>query len=173
MVKSVLMRFSNSLVSSARTAQRRRRWRCRSKLSAPQRAGFGHNPELRDRIANERYTLANLEVDVGRGEDAKALLESDLRQVEVQHGKNSSNTVRRSVTSLRTAAMPTITIRQKSWLAREVNARRRPILPANRTRRAFVPLGGRAQSRGSCGVGLLQDAGIEVNRAAFSLSRRS
>jgi hypothetical protein len=46
-------------------------------------------PELRDRLANERYTLADLEVDVGRGEDAKALLESDLRQAEVQHGKNS------------------------------------------------------------------------------------
>lgn len=46
-------------------------------------------PELRDRLANERYTLANLEVDAGRGEDAKALLESDLRQAEAQHGKNS------------------------------------------------------------------------------------
>jgi hypothetical protein len=46
-------------------------------------------PELRDRLANEQYTLADLEVDVGRGEDAKALLESDLRQAEVQHGKNS------------------------------------------------------------------------------------
>lgn len=46
-------------------------------------------PELRDLLANERYALANLEVDAGRSEDAKALLESDLRQAEVQHGKNS------------------------------------------------------------------------------------
>ena len=46
-------------------------------------------PELRDRLANEHYTLANLEVDAGRGEDAKAFLESDLRQAEAQHGKNS------------------------------------------------------------------------------------
>jgi hypothetical protein len=46
-------------------------------------------PELRDGLANERYALANLEVDAGRDEDAKALLESDLRQAETQHGKNS------------------------------------------------------------------------------------
>lgn len=46
-------------------------------------------PDLRDRLANERYTLANLEVDAGRSEEARALLESDLRQAESQHGKNS------------------------------------------------------------------------------------
>jgi tetratricopeptide (TPR) repeat protein len=46
-------------------------------------------PELRDLLANEHYTLANMEVDAGRGEDAKALLESDLLQAEAQHGKNS------------------------------------------------------------------------------------
>jgi len=47
-------------------------------------------PELRDRLAQERYTLANMEVDAGRGEDAKALLESDLQQAASQHGKNSA-----------------------------------------------------------------------------------
>jgi len=46
-------------------------------------------PELRDRLAQERYTLANMEIDAGRGEDAKALLESDLRQAQLQYGKNS------------------------------------------------------------------------------------
>jgi tetratricopeptide (TPR) repeat protein len=46
-------------------------------------------PELRDRLAQERYTLANMEVDAGRSEDAKALLESDLQQAATQHGKNS------------------------------------------------------------------------------------
>jgi tetratricopeptide (TPR) repeat protein len=46
-------------------------------------------PELRDRLANERYTLAGLEVDAGRGEDAKALLESNLRQAEALYGRNS------------------------------------------------------------------------------------
>jgi hypothetical protein len=46
-------------------------------------------PELRDRLAQEHYTLANMEVDAGRDDDAKALLESDLRQAESQHGKNS------------------------------------------------------------------------------------
>jgi beta-lactamase regulating signal transducer with metallopeptidase domain len=46
-------------------------------------------PELRDRLANERYTLAGLEVDAGRGEDAKALLEADLRQAEALYGRNS------------------------------------------------------------------------------------
>ncbi len=46
-------------------------------------------PELRDRLAQEHYTLANMEVDAGRGEDAKALLESDLQQAASQHGKNS------------------------------------------------------------------------------------
>lgn len=46
-------------------------------------------PELRDRLANERYTLANLEVDAGRSDDARVLLQSDLRQAEGQHGKNS------------------------------------------------------------------------------------
>jgi len=46
-------------------------------------------PELRDRLAQERYTLANMEVDAGRSEDAKALLESDLQQAASQHGKNS------------------------------------------------------------------------------------
>jgi tetratricopeptide (TPR) repeat protein len=46
-------------------------------------------PALRDLLANERYQLANLEVDVGRANDAKALLESDLRQAELQHGKTS------------------------------------------------------------------------------------
>lgn len=46
-------------------------------------------PELRDQLANEHNTLANLEVNAGRSEDAKALLESDLRQAEAQHGKNS------------------------------------------------------------------------------------
>jgi tetratricopeptide (TPR) repeat protein len=45
--------------------------------------------ELRDLLANERYHLADLEVDVGRGDDAKALLESDLNQAELQHGKSS------------------------------------------------------------------------------------
>jgi hypothetical protein len=48
-------------------------------------------PELRDRLAQERYTLANMEVDAGHGEDAKALLESDLRQAELQYGKNSAD----------------------------------------------------------------------------------
>jgi hypothetical protein len=47
-------------------------------------------PELRDVLANEHYTLADLEVDAGYGEDAKALLESDLLQAEAQHGKNST-----------------------------------------------------------------------------------
>ena len=46
-------------------------------------------PELRDRLAQEGYTLANMEIDAGRGEDAKALLESDLRQAQLQYGKNS------------------------------------------------------------------------------------
>ena len=46
-------------------------------------------PELRDLLANEHYTLANMEVDAGRGEEAKAFLESDLRQAETQHGKTS------------------------------------------------------------------------------------
>jgi hypothetical protein len=46
-------------------------------------------PELRDRLAQERYTLANMEVDAGRSEDAKAVLESDLQQAASQHGKNS------------------------------------------------------------------------------------
>ena len=45
-------------------------------------------PQLRDLLANERYQLANLEVDVGRGDDAKALLESDLRQAELRQGKS-------------------------------------------------------------------------------------
>jgi hypothetical protein len=51
-------------------------------------------PELRDRLANEHYTLANLEVDVGRSDDAKLLLESDLIQAEVHYGKNSSEYAR-------------------------------------------------------------------------------
>lgn len=46
-------------------------------------------PELRDRLAQERYTLANMEVDAGSGEEAKALLESDLQQAASEHGKNS------------------------------------------------------------------------------------
>jgi hypothetical protein len=47
------------------------------------------SPALRDLLANERYQLANLEVAVGRANDAKALLESDLRRAELQHGKTS------------------------------------------------------------------------------------
>jgi hypothetical protein len=46
-------------------------------------------PELRDRLAQERYALANMEVDAGRGEDAKALLESDLQRAQLQYGKDS------------------------------------------------------------------------------------
>jgi tetratricopeptide (TPR) repeat protein len=46
-------------------------------------------PELRDRLAQERYALANMEVNAGRSEDAKALLESDLQQAASEHGKNS------------------------------------------------------------------------------------
>ncbi|HXJ40088.1 MAG TPA: hypothetical protein VNH18_12495 [Bryobacteraceae bacterium] len=45
--------------------------------------------ELRDGLANEHYTLANLQADAGRAEDGKALLESDLRQAEAHYGKNS------------------------------------------------------------------------------------
>ena len=46
-------------------------------------------PELRDRLAQERYALANMRVDAGRGEDAKALLESDLQQARLRYGKSS------------------------------------------------------------------------------------
>ena len=87
-------------------------------------------PELRDRLANERYTLANLEVDAGRGDDAKALLESDLRQAEAYTVGTVPNTQRRSTTSLRTVVMPTITSPRKSWLARKFSAQRAPILPS-------------------------------------------
>jgi len=42
-----------------------------------------------DLVANERYNLANLFVETGRGDEAKTMLESDLRQAEAQHGKSS------------------------------------------------------------------------------------
>jgi hypothetical protein len=35
------------------------------------------------------HVARNLEVDVGRGDDARALLETDLVQAEVLYGKNS------------------------------------------------------------------------------------
>ncbi len=47
--------------------------------------------ELRDRLAQERYALANMEVDAGRSDDAKALLKSDLRQAELRYGENSAD----------------------------------------------------------------------------------
>ncbi|MDQ1474115.1 MAG: hypothetical protein QOJ99_5595 [Bryobacterales bacterium] len=46
-------------------------------------------PELRDRLAQERYVLANLKVDAGQSDDARTLLASDLQQAEAQHGRNS------------------------------------------------------------------------------------
>jgi len=46
-------------------------------------------PKAGEFLANERNTLANLEVAAGRAEDAKALLEMELKQAELQHGKNS------------------------------------------------------------------------------------
>jgi len=46
-------------------------------------------PKAGEFLANERNTLANLEVAAGRAEDAKALLELELKQAELQHGKNS------------------------------------------------------------------------------------
>jgi hypothetical protein len=46
-------------------------------------------PKLDNLLANERNTMAQMEVAAGRGEDAKALLESQLQQAELQHGRNS------------------------------------------------------------------------------------
>lgn len=46
-------------------------------------------PQSENLLANERNTLAQMEAAAGRGEDAKTLLERELQQAELQHGKNS------------------------------------------------------------------------------------
>ncbi|HEV3196265.1 MAG TPA: tetratricopeptide repeat protein [Bryobacteraceae bacterium] len=47
-------------------------------------------PKPAEFLENEFYTLANMEVAAGRTEDAKALLERELQQAELQHGKDSA-----------------------------------------------------------------------------------
>ena len=88
------------------------------------------DPKWAEWVSPQRYSLANLEVEAGRGEDAKTILEHVLKEAAAQHGKSSREYAQALLYLFDTAATLAITMPRRTLRLKHCNLPKRMRMPS-------------------------------------------